>query len=129
MWFTKNQAITPDDKKTSWFWNGSLLFNLQYFGQIFIKSWSQGWFWNPQELISKLSLLTRFDQELAEILRVKKMASISKSIGFFVVGCRNMNLCTLKNSFLDAIASLAVGHDCQSVTKSQTICEIWENKW
>ena len=47
---------------------------------------NQGWFRNPQdELILKMSLLVRFDQELAEILRVKEKASISKSSRFFRV--------------------------------------------
>ena len=49
---------------------------------------NQGWFRNPQdELISKLSLIVRFDQELAEIFGVKEKASISKSTRFFVVRC------------------------------------------
>ena len=36
---------------------------------------NQGWFGNPQdELISKLSLIARFDQELAEILGIEEKA-------------------------------------------------------
>ena len=43
-------------------------------------SFNQGQFWNPQnKLIPKLTLVARFDQELAEILRVKEKVSISKS--------------------------------------------------
>ena len=67
------------------FRNGSLLFNLQYLGQIFIKSNNQGQFRNPQdELISKLSLLARFDKDLAEILEVEEKASISEWYRFFL---------------------------------------------
>ena len=43
------------------------------------KKTNQGQFRNPQdELISKLSLLARFDKDLAEILEVKEKASISE---------------------------------------------------
>ena len=57
--------------------DGSLLFNCQYLCQFLIKSSNQGQFRNPQdELIPKLSLVARFDQELAEILTVKEKASI-----------------------------------------------------
>ena len=77
-------AIHPTTKKTISFRNGSLLFNLQYLGQIFIKSNNQGQFRNPQdELISKLVLVVRFDQELLEIFRVKEKASISKWYHFY----------------------------------------------
>ena len=80
--------LHPTTKKTISFRNGSLLFNLQYLGQIFIKSNNQGQFRNPQdELISKLSLLARFDKDLAEILEVEEKASISKSYHFF---CRQV---------------------------------------
>ena len=52
---------------------------LNFFCQIFIKSNNQGQFRNPQdELISKLSLLARFDKDLAEILEVEEKASISE---------------------------------------------------
>ena len=72
-------TLHPTTKKTTSFRNGSLLFNLQYLGQIFIKSNNQGQFRNPQdELISKLSLLARFDKDLAEILEVEEKASISE---------------------------------------------------
>ena len=44
---------------------------------ISIKSLLNQQFWKSQdELISKLSLVARFDQELADILRVKKIAFI-----------------------------------------------------
>ena len=80
--------IHPTTKKTTSFRNGSLLFNLQYLGQIFIKSNNQGQFRNPQdELISKLSLLARFDKDLAEILEVEEKASISEWCRFF---CRRV---------------------------------------
>ena len=68
--------------------DGSLLFNCQYLCQFLIKSSNQGQFRNPQdELIPKLSLLARFDKDLAEILEVEEKASISESNRFFVVGC------------------------------------------
>ena len=44
-----------------------------------IKSNNQDQFQNPQdELIPKLTLVVRFDQELTELLTVKEKASISK---------------------------------------------------
>ena len=49
-------------------------------------------YWNPQdELILKLSLHARFEQELAEILRVKEMALISKSPRFFYFAYMSVN--------------------------------------
>ena len=84
----KKKGVHPTTKKTTSFRNGSLLFNLQYLGQIFIKSNNQGQFRNPQdELISKLSLLARFDKDLAEILEVEEKASISEWCRFF---CRRV---------------------------------------
>ena len=72
-------AYTPDDKKTTSFRNGSPLFNLQYLGQIFIKSSKQGQFRNQLVLrIPKLPLVVRFDKDLAEILEVEEKASISE---------------------------------------------------
>ena len=83
-----NCIIHARPKKMIPFRNGSLLFNPQYLCQFLIKSNNLDQFRNPQdELISKLSLLVRFDQELAEILRVKEKASISKSTRFF---CRRV---------------------------------------
>ena len=71
--------IHPTTKKTSSFRNGSLLFNLQYLGQIFIKSSKQGQFRNQLVLrIPKLPLVVRFDKDLAEILEVEEKASISE---------------------------------------------------
>ena len=71
------------------FRNGSLLFNLQYLGQIFIKSNNQGQFWNPQEeLISKLSLLARFDKIWPKYWRLKRRLPFRNDDVFFAVGCR-----------------------------------------
>ena len=53
-----------------------LLFACQYLRQFLIKSFNQGQFWNPQnKLIPKLTLVARFDQELAEILTFKEKVS------------------------------------------------------
>ena len=62
---------------------GSLLFNPQYLRKVFIKSNNQGQFRNQLIFrIPKLSLVVRFDKDLAEILMVKEKASISKSSSF-----------------------------------------------
>ena len=61
------------------FWIGSLLFYPQYLCQFLIKSNNQGQFQNQLVLrIPKLTLVVRFDQDLAKIWRVKENASISK---------------------------------------------------
>ena len=45
----------------------SIVFNLEYLSQNFIKFNIQGVFWNPQdEQISKLILVIKFDQDLME---------------------------------------------------------------
>jgi len=45
----------------------SIVFNLKYLSQNFIKFNIQGVFWNPQdEQISKLTLVIKFDQDLME---------------------------------------------------------------
>ena len=59
------------------FQKSRLVFNLEYFWQIFIKFNNQGQFWNPHDKqieISKLSLIFRFDEELTEISKVKDKA-------------------------------------------------------
>ena len=84
---THENEVHPTTKKTTSFRNGSLLFNLQYLGQIFIKSSKQGQFRNQLVLrIPKLPLVVRFEKDLAEILEVEEKASISKLYRFFVVG-------------------------------------------
>ena len=68
----KGKYIHEHPKNLIPFRNGSLLFYLQYLCQFYQ-------FWNPQdELIPKLTLVVRFDQELTELLTVKEKASISK---------------------------------------------------
>ena len=63
---------------------GRLLFSPQYLRQFFIKSNNQGQFQNQLIFrIPKLSLVVRFDKDLAEILRVKEKASISKWYHFY----------------------------------------------
>ena len=77
---------------------GRLLFNPQYLRQFFIKTNNQGQFRNQLIFrIPKLSLVVRFDKDLAEILRVKEKASISKSSSFLdarvVCDCKPIQAC------------------------------------
>ena len=54
----------------------SIVFNLKYLSQNFIKFNIQGVFWNPQdEQISKLTFLFEFGEDLMEILTKNKLYS------------------------------------------------------
>ena len=66
----------------------SIVFNLEYLSQNFIKFNIQGVFWNPQdEQISKLTLVIKFDQDLMEKKRKTSWLILTDTGCIFYASC------------------------------------------
>ena len=105
----------------------SLVFNLEYLSQFFIKFNDQGQFRNLLVMrIPKLTLNFRFDAVLTEIFKVENKAQFPKNSGFSVMFKLNLNneILIQQASFWCHLKVLSTGNVCiiKSIKVSIKIC-------